>query len=105
MIPREPFNRNPSVIKIRLQLSIPYCYAQTPILSRLVSQYHLMVNILAAKLESGHEVCLRHRNAPGIFDVELQGTTQKISQGLDYLKALNLQILSKANVDGDSWYY
>ena len=45
------FNRNPSVIRIRLQLSIPYCYAQTPILSRLVSQYHLGVNILAAKLE------------------------------------------------------
>ena len=98
MIPREPFNRNPSVIKIRLQLSIPYCYSQTPILSRLVSQYHLMVNILAAKLESD-------RPNPGIFDIELQGTTQKISQGLDYLKALNLQILSKANVDSDSWYY
>ncbi len=92
------FNRNSSIIKIRLQLSIPYCYAQTPILSRLVSQYHLGVNILAAKLESD-------RNAPGIFDIELQGTTQKISQGLDYLKALNLQILSKANIDGDSWYY
>ena len=79
-------------------MSIPYCYAQTPILSRLVSQYHLGVNILAAKLE--HD-----RHEPGIFDIELQGTTQKISQGLDYLKALNLQILSKANIDGDSWYY
>jgi len=92
------FNRNPSVIRIRLQLSIPYYYAQTPILSRLVSQYNLGVNILAAKLES-------NRHDPGIFDIELQGTTQKISQGLDYLKALNLQILSKANIDGDSWYY
>ena len=92
------FNRNPSVIKIRLQLSIPYSYAQTPILSRLVSQYNLMVNILAAKLESD-------RHDPGIFDIELQGTIQKISQGLDYLKALNLQIFSKANIDGDSWYY
>lgn len=92
------FNRNPSVIKIRLQLIIPYDYAQTPILSQLVSQYHLRVNILAAKLEKNH-------NAPGVFDIELQGTTQKISQGLDYLNTLNLQILSKANVDGDSWYY
>lgn len=92
------FHRNPSTIKIRLQLSIPYCYAQTPILSRLISQYHLSVNILAAKLEKNH-------NASGIFDIELQGTTQKISQGLDYLNSLNLKILSKANIDGDSWYY
>jgi ABC-type methionine transport system ATPase subunit len=91
-------NRNPSSTKIRLQLSIPSCYSKTPVLSRLISKYKLVVNILIAKLEI-------NQNNPGLFEIELQGTPQQISEGLGYLETLKLRISSKPNPDGDSWYY
>lgn len=81
---------------IRLRLEIPVVYHQEPILSRLISQFKLVVNITEAKLNQG--------NAESYCDVELRGTPQQINQGLSYLKSLNVQMLGKPNTAEEDWY-
>lgn len=44
-------------------------------------------------------------NGNGYFDLELQGTTDQISQGLLFLKSHNVAISSKPGTSGDGWYY
>ncbi|AKG20623.1 NIL domain-containing protein [Calothrix sp. 336/3] len=84
---------------IRLHLQIPGIYHQEPIISRLISDYQLVVNITGAILEN-------HPQAPGYFDIELSGTIPQIHQGLKYLESLKLQIKGKGNfAGGDSWFY
>lgn len=83
--------------QIRLQLHIPSFYHQEPILSRLISDHGLLLNITGARLEATHH--------QGQFDLELRGTPQQIHRGLTYLQSLNVKIIGKSSAAGDSWHY
>jgi L-aspartate semialdehyde sulfurtransferase ferredoxin len=83
--------------QVRVHLQIPSHYRQEPVVSRLISEYGLVVNITAAYLgetTAGH----------GHFDLELRGTAHQISQGLTFLSSLNLKIVGKPSTCGDDWY-
>ncbi len=69
----------------RIRLRIPQEYHQEPVISRLVSDYGLIVNISAAILGS-------NAIGDGWFDLDLQGTTAQIDNALVYLNDLDLQI-------------
>ena len=69
----------------RIRLRIPQEYHQEPVISRLVSDYGLTVNISAAILGS-------NAIGDGWFDLDLQGTTAQINNALVYLNDLDLQI-------------
>jgi L-aspartate semialdehyde sulfurtransferase ferredoxin len=84
--------------KIRLCLYIPNCYLNEPVISRLISHHGLVVNIIGAMLGA-------KTGGDGRFDLEIRGTLSQISSGLNYLESLNLKIVGKPNVDGDSWSY
>ena len=83
--------------QIRIRIYIPQRYQQEPIISRLTSEYGLIVNIT--------EAMLLPDNAQGKFDLELKGTLSQICSGLTYLEKLQLKILGKPNAYGDSWGY
>ncbi len=85
------------VTQIRLRVYIPKLYLQEPVISHLISTHRLVVNITGAMLGA-------KTDGDGCFDIELRGTVAQISSGLAYLASLNLRIVGKANVDGDSWY-
>jgi ABC-type methionine transport system ATPase subunit len=69
----------------RIRLRIPKDYQQKPVISRLVSEYGLIVNITAAILGA-------NAVGDGWFDLELQGTDAQIQSALNYLQELSLQI-------------
>jgi len=83
--------------QVRLRLHIPSHYQREPIISQLVAHYGLVVNIAGASLGKD---C-----SPGWFDLELRGSPQTISQGLKYLRSLQLEVMGKPNSAGDSWNY
>lgn len=88
------FNKS-NVTQIRLRIYIPQRYQQEPIISRLTSEYGLIVNITEA-------VLLPERDE-GKFDLELRGTSSQIYSGLTYLEELQLKLLGKPNACGDGW--
>ncbi len=69
----------------RIRLRIPKEYHQEPVISRLVSDYGLTVNISAAILGSD-------AIGDGWFELDLQGTTAQIDSALIYLNDLDLEI-------------
>jgi ABC-type methionine transport system ATPase subunit len=77
----------------RIRLRIPKDYHQEPVISRLVSHYHLTVNIMAAILG-------RNANGDGWFDLELRGTIADIESALVYLNELDLEIWNDQETDG-----
>ncbi|OUL26162.1 hypothetical protein BV372_27130 [Nostoc sp. T09] len=84
------------ITQIRLCLYIPNCYLKEPVISRLISNYGLVVNITGAML--GAKI-----GEQGRLHLEIRGSVSQISKGLAYLESLNLKIVGKPNVDGDSW--
>ncbi len=69
----------------RIRLKIPQEYHQEPVISRLISDYHLTVNITAAILGA-------NAVGDGWFDLELKGTEAQIQSGLTYLHDLELEV-------------
>ncbi|MDZ8107666.1 MAG: NIL domain-containing protein [Nostoc sp. DedQUE12a] len=69
----------------RIRLRIPKDYHQEPVISRLVSDYNLTVNITAAILGA-------NAVGDGWFDLELKGTETQIQSGLAYLHDLELEV-------------
>lgn len=69
----------------RIRLRIPKDYHQEPVISRLVSDYGLIVNITAAILGA-------NAVGDGWFDLELKGTEAQIQSGLAYLHELELEV-------------
>jgi ABC-type methionine transport system ATPase subunit len=69
----------------RIRVRIPKDYHQEPVISRLVSDYGLTVNITAALLAA-------NAVGDGWFDLKLQGTEAQIQNGLTYLHHLELEI-------------
>lgn len=84
-------------VRLRIKLSIPQQSQQTAVLSQLVTDYGLSVNILCTVLDADHQ--------PKQFDLELRGTIAQVNDGLSYLESLDALIKGKPNPDGDSWYY
>ncbi|MDP5017298.1 ABC transporter [Anabaena sp. UHCC 0187] len=75
----------------RIRVRIPQNYHQEPVISRLVSEYGLTVNIKAAILG-------QNAIGDGWFDLDLQGTEAQIENGLNYLQELKLQVWDENNI-------
>jgi ABC-type methionine transport system ATPase subunit len=69
----------------RIRLRIPKDYHQEPVISQLVSDYGLIVNITAAILGA-------NAVGDGWFDLDLKGTDTQIQDGLNYLQDLELEV-------------
>ncbi|MDF5710316.1 MAG: NIL domain-containing protein [Nostoc sp. S4] len=69
----------------RIRVRIPKNYHQEPVISRLISDYGLIVNITAAILGA-------NAIGDGWFDLELKGTQAQIHSGLTYLHDLELEV-------------
>ncbi len=80
------------ITEVTLYLSIPESYRREPIITQLVSQYQLQVNILAATLGNnrGH----------GQFKLTLIGNVQAINDALAYLEELQITVLLDQVPDG-----
>lgn len=74
----------------RIRLRIPQEYHQEPVISRLVSNYGLTVNITAAMLGS-------NGIGDGWFDLDLQGSSEQIESALIYINDLDLEIWHDIN--------
>jgi hypothetical protein len=69
----------------RIRVRITKEYHQEPVISRLVSDYGLTINIRAAFL--GQDAI-----SDGWFDLDLQGNESQIAHGLIYLQELKLEV-------------
>ncbi len=74
----------------RIRVRIPEKHHQEPVISTLVSDYHLTINIKAAMLGSNGK-------GDGWFDLDLQGSSQEIELALNYLKTLDLELWLEAS--------
>jgi ABC-type methionine transport system ATPase subunit len=77
----------------RIRIRIPKHYHQEPVISHLVSEYQVTVNIMAAILGA-------NAKGDGWFDLNLQGTAEQIENALAYLNDLNLEIWKDGENDG-----
>ncbi|MGG6295081.1 NIL domain-containing protein [Leptolyngbya sp. AN02str] len=84
-----------NLIQIRVRVFVPKRFRGEPVLSYLTSRYGITFNIITATLKS---------ESDGQFDLELTGTTEQIRRGLDYMKAMDLSIISRPNPDGGGWH-
>lgn len=82
-------------IQARLRLCIPKQYSQEPVISRLITQHQLTVNITAALLSA-------NAREAGWFDLELRGTNAQIRSALIYLNDLDLKIWQGADSE-EGW--
>jgi ABC-type methionine transport system ATPase subunit len=87
-----------SFTQVRVHLQIPTNYQQQPILSCLILNYGLVVNITGALVEDSTQNF-------GYFDLELRGNADQIEQGLNHLKTLGIKVIGKPHTNGDSWHY
>jgi len=78
----------------RIRLRIPKHYQQEPVISNLISDYKLTVNIAAALLGA-------NAREDGWFDLDLQGTVPQIQSALLYLNDLDLEIWHEG--EPESW--
>lgn len=84
-------SENPLVNK-RIRVRISQEHHQEPVISRLVSEYNLTVNIKAAILG-------QNAVGDGWFDLDLQGTEAQIENGLNYLQELKLQVWDENSIN------
>ncbi|SRR5579883_1305508 len=81
----------------RLRIRIPKNYHDEPVISRLISQHGLTVNITAALLAA-------NARDDGWFDLELRGTSEQIRSALIYLNELDLELWDEQSEDQtDGW--
>lgn len=84
---------NPIVIT-RIRIRISKKYHQEPVISRLVSDYGLTVNIAAALLGA-------NARDDGWFHLQLQGTSQQVNSALIYLNDLDLEVWHESEKAND----
>jgi NIL domain len=77
----------------QIRIRIPKEYHGEPVISRLVSDYGLTVNIKGAILGA-------NAIGDGWFDLELQGINSRIESALTYLDELDLEIWNNTEADG-----
>jgi ABC-type methionine transport system ATPase subunit len=80
----------------RIKIRIPKDLHEEPVISRLVSQHGVTVNIIAALLGS-------NARDDGWFELELRGTSQQLQSALIYLDELDLEIWGKSTCEADGW--
>ncbi len=78
----------------QIRLRIPRDYHEEPVISRLVSDYGLVINIRAAILGA-------NAIGDGWFDLDLQGTNQQIELAITYLRNLALEVWD--NTSNSTW--
>lgn len=83
-----------SIIFTRIRIRISKQYHQEPVISRLVSEYGLTVNIAAALLGA-------NARDDGWFHLQLQGTSQQINSALIYLNDLDLEVWHESDNAND----
>lgn len=84
-----------SSTQMRLKVVISQKYQNEPVISRLILDYGLIVNITGANLVKD--------SSEGWFDLELRGNIQQLQKALAYFQQLEFKISGKANPDGDGW--
>jgi hypothetical protein len=82
--------------EIELKLRVPQSYHQEPIISQLISEYHLKVIFLSAILGKDGQ-------GDGWFDLKLLGTSAQINNALIYLSELDIEIWHEQNLELDGW--
>lgn len=82
--------------KARIRLRIPKEYTDEPVISQLVSNYGVTVNITAALLGA-------NARDDGWFDLELQGTSQQIQSALTYLDEMKMEIWNESSAQENDW--
>lgn len=80
----------------RLRIRIPKKYSDEPIISRLISDYGVTVNIAAALLGA-------NARDDGWFDLELRGNPDQIQEAVSYLNNMDVEIWGEANAKEDAW--
>lgn len=80
----------------RIKICIPKDLHQEPVISRLVSQYGVTVNITAALLSA-------NARDDGWFELELKATDQQLQSALTYLNELDLEIWDQSTSEEDGW--
>lgn len=81
----------------RVRIRVPKEYHQEPVISRLISEYGLMVNVNAALLGVNSA-------DDGWFDLDLHGTASQIESALTYLNDLDVQIWNNSLApDEETW--
>jgi len=80
----------------RIQVRIPKHFHKKPVISRLVSQWGVTVNITAAQL--GDRI-----PQEGCFELEIRGTAYQIESALSYLDQLNVEIWHQSTTEEDGW--
>lgn len=88
---RTPADERTTEQRIRLRISKQY--HQEPVISHLVSQYDLTVNIVAAILGA-------NANGDGWFDLNLKGSNANIEAALSHLDELDLEVWRGEESDG-----
>lgn len=83
-------------IQTRIRVRIPKQYHQDPIISDLIRQYGVTVNITAALLSV-------NAKEDGWFDLELRGTVAQVQSALGYLNDLNLEIWRESDEQQSGW--
>lgn len=82
---------------LRIRIRIPKEYQEEPIISRLISEYKLTVNLNAALLSANIK-------NDGWFDLDLRGTKRQIDSAMIYLNDLDVEIWSKStDPDEENW--
>jgi len=71
------------IYKKGLYLKFPPDIVDKPIVYKLVKDYDLVFNILKATITPGKE---------GIMIMELEGTPEKVKNGLEYLKKMGVEV-------------
>jgi ferredoxin len=71
------------IYKKGLYLKFPPDIVDKPIVYKLVKDYDLIFNILKATITPGKE---------GIMIMELEGTPEKVKNGLEYLKKIGVEV-------------
>jgi NIL domain len=84
------------ITSTRIKIRIPKAYQKEPVISKLISQHDLIVNVNGALLGSNGQ-------DDGWFDLELKGTKAQINSGLIYINELDLEIWSQTNPEEDGW--
>lgn len=79
----------------RIKIRIPKDLHEEPVISQLVSQHQVTVNIAAALLGA-------NGRDDGWFELELRGTAFQIESALNYLNELDLEIWGQSTSE-DGW--
>jgi L-aspartate semialdehyde sulfurtransferase ferredoxin len=69
--------------RMKVVLNFPETIVEEPITYHLIADYGVQVNILRASIDTGKQ---------GMMVVELGGSENQISSGLEYLKSVDVQV-------------